>query len=135
MRRPAYNGDTMPGSRKIASVIIISVFTALAVSAVCLAAGQPSLMTDCGNQMGSTAICPFMAASVPALADLSVAHYIVIVLTLAIFTAAAAIVVAASAHREPVRLRYGPLRTPISYSNFVLNSISEGTTHARVYDL
>jgi len=125
----------MQGSKKIAAAFALATFLLVAVSVICLASGQPSLMTDCGGQMGGTAMCPFMSVSIPATIGDSFGKGIVFAfILLAVFAVALAI------HRnDPSEImalqqcRHSHDNPPISFSNSVLKLISKGILHSRVF--
>lgn len=112
----------------------ILAFVLFAGSVVCLASGQPTMMTDCGNQMNNTvAVCPYMSASIPAISSTtfskelaSLIVLVVLVLTVMLYGVADRIALAKS-----YELR--PQAPPISYLNSTLNLISRGVLHPRIY--
>lgn len=112
-------------------------------SVICLASGQPTAMTHCGDQMPSAtaeAVCPYMSVSIPAIGanafgrDLASLLLVVIVVALAVALPYArnnngndrAALIARS-----YALRQGA--PPISYLNATLDLISKGVLHSRIY--
>ncbi len=118
----------MPGVQKIVGAFVLAAFALMAGSAICLASGQPSVMTDCGSQMNGSAMCPFMSASIPTVMS------VIVVLTF-VFVAIAAVV--EDGRSESMALaRYqnnsGP--PPISFLDSTLKLISQGILHSRVFN-
>lgn len=125
----------MQGTEKTVATFVLAAFVLVAGSVICLASGQPSAMTGCGDQMNGAAICPFMSMSLPTVAAVSMGREIAVVLTLALFAAIIA-AVRATDHQEAValsRLRFTAEKPPLSFLNSTLQLISQGVLHARVF--
>jgi len=118
-------------------IAVLSVFLLMAGSVVCLASSQASTMVNCGNNMGTGAICPFMSASVPAVASASSAMKV-----LALTTALVVLIGFAASHLAEdndarkfhlfSRQRNSELPLGVQ-SNVVLGLISDGILHSRVF--
>lgn len=125
----------MQGTQKIVGVFVLTTFAFVAGSVVCLASGQPSAMTDCGNQMNAAAMCPFMSVSIPTTTAASFGKTMSVILLLTLLVIAA-IGVAQTDRREVTTLsRYwhSPNRPPRSFLDPALNLISQGILHSRAF--
>jgi hypothetical protein len=125
----------MQSARKMIGSLVLAAFVLVAGSVICLASGQPGVMSDCGNQMSGAAMCPFMSASIPAVAAASLGETAAVLLVLAlVFVAVAA--VREDSSREAIalsRYRHGPDLPPVSFLNSTLKLISQGVLHSRVF--
>ena len=128
----------MMDTRKIFGVVVLIAFALTAVSVVCSATAQASVMGDCGNGMAPAAICPFMSASVPAVVGVSP---IMKVLGLMMALGAAAIFMfgfsfANDRAKKLFISAYERKRDVVTgrRTDTVLNLISDGILHARVFN-
>ena len=129
----------MPRPGAIAATAILFTFLLMAASVVCLASGAASAMNDCGSEgsaMGTAALCPFMSVSVPAVASVMRVFGVVAVL---IGTAAAALwFFLADRYAENFFMFMRQRRRDFpdaAHADVVLNLISDGILHARVFGL
>jgi hypothetical protein len=128
----------MASLRKILGILVFVAFALMAGSVVCLVTAQASVMGGCGGGMGAAAMCPFMSASVPAVTS-ATATMKTLGLVLALFFAVGFAIKTSALNIYNgkifafARQRKGDL--PIGQrSNVVLNLISEGVLHSRVFD-
>jgi len=124
----------MKVSGRIIGIIVLVSFALMAGSVVCFASGQANVMDNCGNGMTTGAICPFMSATVQAIANTSSAARILGLVALLL------IVGFVSRHssedgRAEKFLAIARERDPATgrRSDVVLNLISDGILHSRVF--
>jgi len=130
-----YTIEIMKTSQKLIGIVVLTAFALMAGSVVCLASGQPAVMSDCGSGMTTATMCPFMSASIPTIAAASFTKAAVTVLVLML------VFVAVAAYFEIVRrtsstlsrYRRSPNRPPVSFLNATLRLISRGILHSRVF--
>lgn len=127
--------NIMKGAQKILGVFIFAAFVLVAGSVVCLASGEPALMSDCGNQMNGIAMCPFMSASLPIIAATSFKTEISVILAISLALVGIAAVLDNDRRKTVAFSRYvhSDERPPISFLNSTLRLISQGILHSRVF--
>lgn len=127
----------MNASLKIVGTIALVAFVLMAGSVICFASGQASVMSNCGDSMAPTAMCPFMSVSVPAVTNaifsMKLLGFVVALFFVAWFMfrhsfgddyAKKLSLVTRERKRNSVIGRY---------SDIVLNLISDGILHSRVF--
>ncbi len=127
----------MKASEKILGVVVLTAFVLIAGSVVCFASGQANMMSNCGNSMATGAMCPFMSISVPAVANTLTAARVLgfmVALLLVVgfvlkssFENGYADRFFAMAHERRRDFAVG------RRSDVVLNLISDGILHSRVF--
>ncbi len=127
----------MKVSEKVIGMVALVAFTLMAGSVICLASGQANMMNSCGNGMTTGAVCPFMSVSVQAIANTSTVTRIlgfVVALLLVVgfvirsfFENGHADEFLAMAHEQARNSLIG------RRSDVVLNLISDGVLHSRVF--
>lgn len=132
----------MQGLRKTLGLIAMVAFLLFAGSVICLASGQPIVMTHCGDQMPSTgaAVCPYMSVSISAIGANAFGKDLASLLLVAIVFALAVVLPYARNNngndRAALIARSYALRQgapPASYLNATLSLISKGILHSRIY--
>ncbi len=123
----------MGNLRRWFGIFILVIFTAMAGSVICLAMAQAS---DCGGNMQPAAMCPFMSVSIPAVANgisgVKVLN-LVILLVVAVGTALGFFLIDRSkklfisAYERKREISIG------THANIVLNLISDGILHSRIF--
>jgi hypothetical protein len=119
------------------SLGVLVIFLLVAGSVACLAATQGMPMAaNCGGGMASAAACPFMTVSIPAVTAGLVARNLILVIGLLVaigFSVSVARDIDASNKRLFVFARAGDAPTG-RRSDVVLDLISRGVLHSRVFD-
>jgi len=127
----------MKVSEKIIGIVALVAFMLMAGSVICVASGQASMMDACGNGMTTGAMCPFMSVSIPAIANTSVATRIlglVAALTLIIGFVIKSSVENGYANKFFAMAHERTRNSAIGrHSDVVLNLISDGILHSRVF--
>lgn len=127
----------MQGTQRVMSAFLLIAFALVAISVVCLASGQPTVMSDCGNQMTGFALCPFMSASLPMITVAFLGKEMAAIIAIVLLVVVAAF---AAAHRfhfkemTSVYSRRNSERPSLSFLNPTLRLISQGILHSRVFD-
>jgi hypothetical protein len=125
----------MQGARKIIGVLVLGTFVLVAGSVVCLAAGQPGAMTDCGNQMSGIAMCPFMTVGAPTVTAASLGRELTAILILTFAFVVVSAIIEKDRHEALTlsRYRHSSERPPVSFMNSTIKLISQGVLHSRVF--
>ncbi len=129
----------MHGVKKVITAILLSAIVVLAGSSLCLATGNPSVMSDCGNQMNETvshAVCPFMSTSISTLPAPIVGKEITFLVFLFTIPMALILVTKNTAGEilATTRHRTNPHTPPRSFLDTTTRLIASGTLHSRVFD-
>jgi hypothetical protein len=132
-----YMMKTMKVSEKVIGMVALIAFTLMAGSVICLASGQANMMNSCGNGMTTGVVCPFMSVSVQAIASTStvtrVLGFVVALLLVVGFVIKSSFENGhadgffAMAHERTRDSAVG------RRSDVVLNLISDGVLHSRVF--
>ena len=125
----------MKVSEKAIGIVVLVAFTLMAGSVICFASGQASVMNTCGNGSVSGAICPFMSASVSAVANTSsVARILGLVAALLLVVGFTLRSSFENGHAEKLFAFARERDLAIGRrSDVVLNLISDGILHSRVF--
>ncbi|MDE2019468.1 MAG: hypothetical protein KGJ13_03915 [Patescibacteria group bacterium] len=122
--------------RKIIGVAALLAVVLAAGSVVCLASGKP-MAPGCDNGTSGAAACPFMTVSVPAvaapIAGREVAAFFMVVLAV-VFSFGAAFSREHAGTVSVERMHMAGERFSAPLLNPVLQSISSGILHSRIYE-